>query len=177
MSKKVLVLSGSPRKDGNSDILCDQFIKGAVDNGNKVEKVYVNDMNIGCCQACYSCRGTGECFIKDDMADILDKMIKADVIVMATPVYFYTMDGQMKTLIDRTLPRYTEIANKEFYFIATAAAGEKAMERTIDGFRGFTDCLDGAEIKGIIYGAGAWQKGEIINSPKMDEAYNMGLNV
>lgn len=177
MAKNILVLSGSPRKGGNSDILCDQFIKGATDNGNKVEKVYVNDMNIGSCQACYACRSTGECFIKDDMADILPKMINADVIVMATPVYFYTMDGQMKTLIDRTLPRYTEIANKEFYFIATAAADEKAMERTIDGFRGFTDCLDGAEIKGIIYGAGAWQKGEIINSPKMDEAYNMGLNV
>lgn len=177
MSKNILVLSASPRKGGNSDILCNQFIKGAEESGNTIEKIYVNDMNIGGCQACYSCRGTGECFIKDDMAEILDKMIKADVIVMATPVYFYTMDGQMKTLIDRTLPRYTEITNKEFYFIATAAAGERAMERTIDGFRGFTDCFYGAEIKGIVYGSGAWQKGEIEKSPKMEEAYKMGLHI
>lgn len=177
MTKNILVLSGSPRKGGNSDILCDQFIKGAKESNNEVEKIYVNDQNIGCCQACYACRETGECFIRDDMHDILNKMIKAEVIVMATPVYFYTMDGQMKTLIDRTLPRYTQITNKEFYFIATAAAGERAMERTIDGFRGFTDCLSGAEIKGIIYGSGAWNKGEILNSPKMTEAYNMGLNV
>ncbi|MDO4302158.1 MAG: flavodoxin family protein [Clostridia bacterium] len=177
MAKNILVLAGSPRKGGNSDRLCDEFIRGAIKSGHYVEKIYINDMNIGACQACYACRGTGECFIKDDMADILDKMIKCDVIVMATPVYFYTMDGQMKTLIDRTLPRYTEIRDKEFYFIATAAAGESFMERTIDGFKGFTDCLDGAVIKGIVYGSNAWQKGDIINSPKMAEAYNMGLNV
>lgn len=177
MSKKILVLSGSPRKGGNSDILCDQFIKGAKESGNLVEKIYVNKQNIGCCQACYACQATGECFIKDDMAYILDKMIEADVIVMATPVYFYTMNGQMKTLIDRTLPKYTQIKNKEFYFIATAAAGENLIERTIDGFKGFTDCLDGAEIKGVIYGADVWHKGEIINTPKMTEAYNMGLSV
>lgn len=177
MSKKILVLSGSPRKGGNSDILCDQFIKGAKESGNLVEKIYVNKQNIGCCQGCYACQTTDKCFMKDDMDYILDKMIETDVIVMATPVYFYTMNGQMKTLIDRTLPKYTQITNKEFYFIATAAAGEALMERTIDGFKGFTDCLDGAEIKGVIYGADVWHKGEIINTPKMTEAYNMGLSV
>ena len=105
-------------------------------------------------------------------------MIDADVIVMSTPVYFYTMDGQMKTLIDRTVARYTEIANKEFYFIATAAVNnEKLMERTIDGFRGFTDCLDGAKEKGIIYGKGAWEVGEIKGTKAIKEAYEMGKTV
>ena len=105
-------------------------------------------------------------------------MIDADVIVMSTPVYFYTMDGQMKTLIDRTVARYTEIANKEFYFIATAAVNnEKLMERTIDGFRGFTDCLDGAKEKGVIYGKGAWEVGEIKVTKAMKEAYEMGKTV
>ena len=113
------------------------------------------------------------------MAEILDKMVDADVIVLATPVYFYTMDAQMKTLIDRTVPRYTEIQNKDFYFIVAAADTEqKMMDRTIEGFRGFTqDCLTGAREKGIIYGPGAWQAGEIKGTPAMKQAYEMGRNV
>lgn len=88
-------------------------------------------------------------------------MIAADVIVMATPVYFYTMSAQMKTLIDRCCARYTEITNKNFYFIVTAAEPSiPAMERTIDGFRGFLDCLEGAREKGIIYGTGVWSVGD-----------------
>lgn len=158
MNRKILVLSGSPRVGGNSDILCDQFIKGAEESGSLLEKVYVNKQSIAGCMACYACRKSGVCIQKDDMKNILDKMVESDVIVMATPVYFYTMDGQMKTLIDRTLPRYKEIRNKDFYFIATAAAGKDLIERTIDGFKGFTDCLTGAHIKGVIYGAGAWEK-------------------
>ena len=88
------------------------------------------------------------------MAGILEKMVEADVLVLATPVYFYSMNGQLKTLIDRTLPRYTEIREKEVWLIATAAAGRGAMERTIDSMRGFTDCLPGSQVKGVIYGSG-----------------------
>lgn len=91
-----------------------QIYKRRRKKGNKIEKIYVNDKNISFCQACYACRENGICCIKDDMKDILDKMVNADVIVMATPVYFYTMDGQIKTLIDRILPRYTEIKTKNF---------------------------------------------------------------
>ena len=113
------------------------------------------------------------------MAEILDKMVKADVIVMATPVYFYAMDAQMKTLIDRTVPRYTEIRNKDFYFIMTAADTEKAnLTRVLEGFRGFTeDCLPGAKEAGILYGVGAWKVGEIQNTPAYDEAYEMGRKI
>ena len=108
------------------------------------------------------------------MADLLEKMIAADIIVLATPVYFYSMDGQMKTMIDRTLPRYTEITDKQFIFIATAAAGAKAMERTIDSLRGFTDCLPGTKVKNIIYGAGVYQKGEVASTEAMKEAFWAG---
>ena len=87
------------------------------------------------------------------MSEILDKMLAADVIVMATPVYFYTMSAQMKTLIDRCCGLYTQMQNKEFYFIVTAAEDDqKKIERTIDTFQGFLDCLDGATIKGVVYG-------------------------
>lgn len=176
--KKVLVLSASPRKGGNSDVLCDLFIKGAKEAGHETEKVFLKDHTVHYCTGCGVCNETHTCVLKDDMKEILDKMVTADVIVMATPVYFYTMDAQMKTLIDRTVPRYTEIANKEFYFIATAADTDRdALHRTFEGFRGFTDCLEGAVEKGLIYGTGAWQIGEIQNRPAVQEAYEMGKNV
>lgn len=177
--KKVLVISASPRRGGNSDILCDEFIRGAKESGNEIEKVFLRDRKINYCMGCGACNNTHKCVQNDDMADILDKMVNYDVIVMATPVYFYTMDGQLKTLIDRTVPRYEEISDKDFYFIVTAADTDKAaLERTIEGLRGFTDeCLTNPHEKGIIYGTGAWQIGEIKNTPAMQQAYEMGKSV
>lgn len=179
MSKKVLVLSASPRRGGNSDILCDQFISGAKESGNETEKIFLGDLEINYCDACDNClENNGKCVKDDDMDEVLDKMISADAIVLATPVYFYTMNGQMKTLIDRTYPRYTKITNKEIYLIATAANPKKeAMERTMDGFRGFTSLLSGSEEKGIIYGTGAWKIGDIKGSMAMAEAYELGKGV
>ena len=178
MSKSVLILSASPRKGGNSDLLCDQFMHGAKEAGNHVEKIFLRDKKINYCAGCGACQSNGgKCVQKDDMAEALDKMIAADVIVMATPVYFYTMNGQMKTLIDRTCSRYAEISNKEMYFIMTAAVEEKELlERTLEGFRGFTSCLSGAMEKGIIYGTGAWKAGDIKGSAAMTQAYEMGKN-
>lgn len=174
--KNVLIISASPRKHGNSDLLCDQFEKGAKESGHAVERVFLADRTIGYCRGCGVCNSTHKCVQKDDMAEILDKMVEADVIVLATPVYFYSMDGQMKTFIDRTVPRYTEIRDKDFYFIMTAADTEKAnLNRTMEAFRGFTeDCLPGAREAGIIYGVGAWQAGEIKETPAYVQAYEMG---
>ena len=94
MGKKVLILSGSPRKGGNSDILCDEFARGAQEAGNEVEKIRVASKKIHPCSACYYCRDHGgECVHKDDMAVILQKMIDADVLVLASPVYFYSIDA------------------------------------------------------------------------------------
>jgi multimeric flavodoxin WrbA len=179
VNKKVLVLSSSPRRGGNSDLLCDQFLSGAKESGNAIEKIFLKDKKINYCTGCGRCIDRkGKCSQKDDMAEVLDKMVSADVIVMATPVYFYTMCAQMKTLIDRTCARYTEISNKQFYFIVTAADDSiTAMERTVEEFRGFTYCLDGPEEKGVIYGVGAWNKGEIKCMPAMEEAYESGKAV
>ena len=94
MNKKVLIISGSPRKGGNSDLLCDEFMRGALESGNEVEKIRVAEKKISFCSACYYCRQSGGvCAKKDDMADILQKVIDADVIVLASPVYFYSIDG------------------------------------------------------------------------------------
>jgi multimeric flavodoxin WrbA len=179
MNKKVLVIGSSPRRGGNSDLLCDQFIQGSEEAGHNVEKIFLKDKKINYCTGCGTClNGEKRCAQKDDMGDILEKMIASEVIVMATPVYFYTMNAQMKTLIDRTCSRYTEINNKEFYFIVAAADdSNKALERTIEGFRAFTYCLEGANEKGIIYGTGAWKSGEIKGSQAMKSAFEMGKKV
>jgi len=151
---------------------------GAKQAGHHSEKIFLGDKKIKYCTGCGTCIDkVNVCPLKDDMAEVLDKMIAADVIVMATPLYFYTMCAQMKTLIDRTCSRYTKITNKEFYFILTAADSDKhAMERTLEEFRGFTYCLEGAEEKGIIYGTGAWEKGEISGTPAMNQAFEAGKN-
>jgi multimeric flavodoxin WrbA len=177
MKKKVIVLSSSPRRRGNSDLLCDQFTSGAKKAGHHAEKIFLKDKKINYCTGCGTCLNGGKsCPQKDDMAEVLDKMVAADVIVMATPVYFYTMCAQMKTLIDRTCSRYTEINNKEFYFIITAADNSKrAMERTIEEFRGFTSCLNGVKEIGIIYGTGAWNIGDIKRKDAMKQAHEMGI--
>lgn len=176
MGKNILILSGSPRKSGNSDILCDEFMKGSIEAGHKVEKIRVAEKNIGYCRGCCACRGTGICAIKDDMAEILQKIINADVIVMASPVYFYSIDAQLKALIDRTVARWTEVSDKEFYYIMTAADSSKeSMAATLACFRGYADCVNGAKEMGVIYGTGVYEKGEITNTKSTKEAYEMGL--
>lgn len=176
MSKNVLIVSASPRKGGNSDLLCNQFIQGVLESKNQVEKIFLKDKDINYCTGCGACyEKEANCSQTDDMGEILEKMIEADVIVLATPVYFYTMNAQMKTMIDRTCSRYTEICDKDFYFIVTAADENVAdMERTIEGFRGFTSCLNGSKEKGIVYGVGAWNVGDIKGSKAMKQAYEMG---
>lgn len=179
MNKKVLVLSASPRKGGNSETLCDQFMLGAKEAGNEVEKIFLRDKKINYCVACDACsKNDGHCVQKDDMTEILEKMIEADVIVMATPVYYYSMNGQMKTLIDRTVAGHKKLSNKEFYFIVAAAdPRNEEMKATLDGFRGFTRCLSDAKEKEVIYGTGALGRREIEGKQAMKEAYEMGMNI
>lgn len=180
MAKKVLIISSSPRKGGNSDMLCDRIYERCPRNRQWSRKDFSErESNSFLVRDVVICSMYGKpCPQKDDAAGIVDENVAADVIVMATPVYFYTMCGQMKIMIDRCCARYTEITNKEFYFIIAAAENDKGMmERTIDGFRGFLDCLENPQEKGVIYGIGAWKVGEIKDTPYMQEAYEMGKMV
>jgi multimeric flavodoxin WrbA len=179
MKQKVLVLSASPRKGGNSDLLCDQFMLGAREAGNEVEKIFLQDKNIRFCLGCMDCQSNGGvCVQSDDMAEILDKMVQANVLVMATPIYFYNMDAQLKVLIDRTCPRYSEISNKKAYLIATSDDSRKeAMDVAVAGFRAFLSCLDNVQEAGIIYGTGVRDVGDIKGKHQMALAYKMGKAV
>ena len=177
--KKILILSGSPRKAGNSDLLCDEFLRGAAEAGNKVEKIWIPGLKIGYCRACYYCTAhNGECCVKDDMAELLQKMLDADVLVLASPVYFYSINAQMKAVFDRTVARWLEVKNKQFYYIMTAAEDEEhTMDCTLECFRGLAACFEGSKECGIICGKGVYEKGEIRDTPYMQQAYEMGKSI
>lgn len=179
MYKKVLILAGSPRKGGNSDTMCDAFMRGAQDAGHKVEKIRVAEKKISPCSGCYYCtRHTGICAHKDDMAEVLQKMIEADVIVLASPVYFYSIDAQLKAVIDRTVARWQEVRNKEFYYIVTMADEALSFaDTTLACFRGYADCVEGAVEKGVLIGSGVYEAGQVKDTPILTRAYEMGRNV
>ena len=174
MNKKVLVIVSSPRKGGNSELLCDSFIKGARENGNEVEKLLLREKKIAPCIACEAClRNGGTCVQEDDMAGILDKLVYADVIVLSTPVYYYSVSAQLKVMIDRSLAGGKRLMNKEFYLIATAADGKQAMETTMNDMLGYVRCLSGSSVKGRVYGS-AFGIGEIKGKAAVEEAYRLG---
>ena len=179
MSKKVLILSGSPRKDGNSALLCREFARGAQESGNETEIIRVAAKKIAPCSGCYFCRAHGgQCAHQDDMAEILQKMIDADVIVLASPVYFYSINAQLKAVIDRTVARWLEVRDKEFYYIATMADEPKtSADTTLACFRGYAECVEGAVEKGVIIGSGVYEAGRVRGTPAMAQAYEMGKNV
>lgn len=131
MSKSVLIISTSPRKGGNSDALAEEFARGAQEAGNRVEKIELYNKTIGFCKGCLACQKSLRCVIRDDADTIAQKMLTADVIVFATPIYYYEMCGQMKTMLDRANPLYpADYAFRDIYLLATAADTDKG---TMDG--------------------------------------------
>lgn len=175
--KSVLIVSSSPRRGGNSETLCEQFKKGAEETGHRVEMIDINDYDIHYFDRAEYIRGEEETF-DDDAMIVINKMKAADVIVLASPVYFYSMTGQMKTLIDRTYNHEKDLGEKEFYYIVTSTDRDaEALDSTIEGFRGFARCLYKSVERGIVRGNGARERGAILNHPAMQEAYELGKNV
>ena len=112
------------------------------------------------------------------MADLLQQMIDADVIVLASPVYFYSINAQLKAVIDRTVARWLEVKNKELYYIVTMADEcISSADTTLACFRGYAECVEGAVEKGVIIGSGVCEAGTIRNTPAMAQAYEMGRKV
>ena len=180
MKHNILVISTSPRKNGNSDVLADEFVKGANESGHNVEKISLINKNIQFCKGCLMCQQKKPCIIKDDAHEIVEKMKNADVIVFATPIYFYEMSGQMKTLIDRTNPLFIQDYRfRDIYFIATCAdKQEKSMDGAIKGLLGWIECFEKSKLKGVIKGLGIDQYGDVKNHVDiMKEAYLLGKNI
>jgi len=98
---KVLGLMGSPRVKGNTDILLDEALRGAESRGADIEKLVVDKLKISPCREYYGCLKNGDCVIRDDMDDIYPKLLEADVVIVASPMFFYSLTAQIKVLIDR----------------------------------------------------------------------------
>ena len=177
--KNVIIISSSPRVGGNSETLAKEFERGAKEAGNSVEFVNLREMNLKYCMACYNCHNTGKCVHNDGMNELYDKLIKADVLVFATPVYFYSMSGQLKVFFDRLVPCYTKI-KADIYMIASQWDSDtEIMENTFNAIRGATKyCFEDCEEKGLIYGVGLDDRGDALKNQKLlTEAYEMGKNV
>jgi multimeric flavodoxin WrbA len=175
--KKILIISASPRANSNSDALCDEFMRGAQASGHHVEKIRLSEQNINYCTGCLSCiHDPGSCVQQDDMAEIHKKMLAADVMVLATPVYFHVMNGQMKVFIDRVCPIYTMIRDKDVYFAVSCAGGGSQVESSVESLRVFTRSFSNVKEKGIMSVTGEWDEGAAKDSPAFGQAYTMGLN-
>ena len=179
MSKKVLIISSSLRKDSNSEMLADEFIRGAKEAGHQAEKVSLRDKKIGFCKGCLTCQKTGHCVIKDDAAEIVQKMLNADVITFATPIYYYEMSGQMKTMLDRANPLFaSDYAFRDIYLLTTAAdSDEDAVDGAMKGLEGWIACFERAHLAGSVFAGGVDAPGEATEHPALEKAYQMGKEI
>lgn len=179
MSKKVLVISTSLRKHSNSEMLADSFMEGAGKAGHDAEKISLRDKEIAFCRGCLACQKLLKCAIEDDVNEIAEKMRQADVIAFATPIYYYEMSGQMKTLLDRANSLYaSDYAFRDIYFLSSAAEdGEGVDERAIHGLEGWTACFKKCHLAGSVFAGGVDAEGEIKGHPSLKKAFDMGAAI
>ena len=179
MSKRVLIISSSPRKGGNSETLAAAFAKGAQEAGHQAETVYLREKQYSFCKGCFACLKLGHCVIKDDAVEIAAKMHDADVLVFATPVYYYCASGQLKTMLDRANPLFdTDYAFTKAYLLATAAEDEpETVEGTVKAVQGWVDCFPRCQLVETVFAGGVNEVGEIIGHPALDRAYQVGKEI
>ena len=179
MSKHVLIISSSPRKGGNSETLAASFAKGAEEAGHKVETVYLREKKYGFCKGCLACLKAGHCVIDDDAVEVAARMHDADVLVFATPVYYYSVSGQLKTMLDRANPLFdSDYAFTKAYLLATAAEdGGETVEGTVKTVQGWVDCFERCELAGTVFAGGVNGVGDIAGHPALEEAYQTGKEI
>ena len=177
--KRVVVLSTSLRRGSNSDMLADRFMEGALSAGNDVEKVSLVGKDIQFCRGCFACQKLGRCVIKDDVNDIMAKVLEADVVCWATPIYYYEMSGQMKTLIDRLNSMYPlDYKFRDVYLLTTAAEDEEdTPKRAEAGLTGWIDCFPKSRLAGTLFCGGVNDAREIEGSAKLQDAFELGKAV
>ena len=177
--KKVLVISSSLRRNSNSEQLAVSFADGAKAAGKEVEVISLRDKEIKFCIGCLACQKTQRCVMHDDADTIREKMLHADVLVFATPIYYYEMSGTLKTMLDRANPLYlSDYQFREVYALATATVNdEHEPEKAFSGIEGWVDCFKKAKLVGTLFCGGVTAPGEIKDNAKLNEAYEMGRNI
>lgn len=177
---KVLVISTSLRAGSNSDILAERVAEGAKDAGHDVERISLKGKELKFCIGCLACQSTQRCVLNDDAVMIAEKVKNTDTLVFATPIYYYEMCGQMKTLLDRLNPLYpSDYRFRKVYMLMTAAEDEEYVpEKAISGLQGWIDCFERAELAGTLFCGGISDPGEARGrNVEQDEAYLFGKSL
>lgn len=179
MRKKIVVISSSLRRKSNSDALAEAFVQGAAEAGHEVEKIMLKGKDIRYCTGCLTCHKTLRCVLRDDADAVVEKIQQSDIVVFATPVYFYGMSGLLKTLLDRTNPLYTaENRFREVYLLASAAEDEEdTVEGTIRGIQGWIDCFRDVRLCGTIFAGGVNAPGATEGHPALEKACGAGKRI
>jgi len=180
--KRILVVKGSPREKGNSSLLADQLVEGARSSGAEVEVIILQNLNIQACTACDACLEAPEngCILEDDMQVLYPKLLRADAIAIATPIYWFTMSAQTKLFIDRWYalesPQGNALKGKTFGIILTYGDTDAVTSGAINAIRSFEDMFRflKAEVAGFVYGS-ANQAGEVKSQKDLlARAYKLG---
>jgi multimeric flavodoxin WrbA len=183
MSKKVVILKSSPREKGNSSVLADQVQKGLEAQGATVESIFLHRMDIKACDACDACKSLDGCIIDDDMKGLYDKLIAADVVVLASPIYWFTFNAQLKTFIDRWYGMETQgirrFAGKKVGIVL--AYGDSDFDRSgainaIHTLESVFNYLQ-SEIVGIVSGSAMDIGDAEKDKDLMDKAYQLGVKL
>ena len=174
--KRVLIVSSSPRKNSNSEALALAFAEGAKSAGHEAELVSLRGKTVNFCRGCFVCQETQRCVIHDDADQICQKALLADVLVFATPIYYYEMSGQLKTLLDRLNPLFpSDYAFKDVYMLTAAAEDEDYVPaRAVSGLEGWVECFERAHLAGTVFMGGVTEAGENPDHPALVQARKMG---
>ncbi len=182
---KVLAMLGSPRRGGNTEILLDEAIRGASDHGGSCEKVVLRNLKIAPCLEIYKCREDGVCAIQDDMQDLFAKIVQAERLIIASPIFFYSVSAVAKAMIDRCQSLWAKkyilklpissIADRQGVFISVAATrGKKLFDGPRLTIKYFFDAIDVSYVDELLV-RGADAKGEVMNQPEaLEAAYELG---
>lgn len=180
MKKNVLVISSSLRSGSNSELLAKAAMEGAAAAGHETHWLSLKDKAIGFCKGCLACQNAGKCVIRDDMDDMIGRVREADVIIFATPVYYYGMSGQLKTFLDRCNPLYiADYKFREIYLLtASAEDGDEVYQTTKAGIQGWVDCFPKAKLVGVVSGGGVNNPKEVTFHPELlEQANTLGKNI
>jgi multimeric flavodoxin WrbA len=179
MTKNMLILKGSPREKGNSAVLADRAAAGAREAGARVESIYLHGLDIRACDACELC-SDGACVIEDDMQPLYPKLAAADAILLASPIYWFTLSAQLKLCIDRWYGfqghKWKEVSHKQFGFILTYGDADLYSSGAINAIHTYETMCRFLESKivGFVHGSVS-EVGDAEKRPELlQQAYNLG---
>ena len=181
MNKKILVFNGSPRPKGNTSALINAFTKGAEESGNFITTFLLDSMNINGCKGCFNGGKDPKspCIQKDDMDKIYPVYKEADVVVLATPLYYWTISGQLKTVIDRLFAvseREPDYRMPKKDAVLLMAAGEHGFEESVYWYERLMEHIDWKDLGQVLAGD-VNDIGDIEGRPELQEAYELGRSI